>query len=169
MRILTYKRTHTGDPDSSGRFGINDCMGRVRSWDFDAVIGIGGISLEPRSYGIDGRITWVGRYPSWNPHPLGYGQIVTFESFVLLEQAGPMLVSLAPNLARRMYEKRARFLLNDYSQQEQTEAESLLSLLLCERDSPATIVPPSTQCRSLKEKASISKSTLNERCKPCRT
>ncbi len=29
LRILTYKRTHIGDPDSIGQFGINDCMGRV--------------------------------------------------------------------------------------------------------------------------------------------
>jgi hypothetical protein len=26
MRILTYKRTHTGDPDAQGRFGFHDCM-----------------------------------------------------------------------------------------------------------------------------------------------
>ena len=35
MRILTYKRTHTGDPDPSGRFGIYDCMGHVRDYDCD--------------------------------------------------------------------------------------------------------------------------------------
>jgi hypothetical protein len=39
MRILTYKRTHVGDPDQDGRFGIYDCMGRVRNYPFDAVIG----------------------------------------------------------------------------------------------------------------------------------
>jgi hypothetical protein len=38
MRTLIYKRTHTGDPDASGCFGIFDCMGRVRALDFDAVI-----------------------------------------------------------------------------------------------------------------------------------
>ncbi len=43
MRILTYKRTHTGDPEANGVIGINDCMGRVRSLAYDAVIGIGGI------------------------------------------------------------------------------------------------------------------------------
>jgi len=43
MRILIYKRTHTGDPDLKGRFGIHDCMGRVRDYDYDAVIGVGGI------------------------------------------------------------------------------------------------------------------------------
>jgi hypothetical protein len=31
MRTLIYKRTHTGDPDANGCFGIYDCMGRVRA------------------------------------------------------------------------------------------------------------------------------------------
>ncbi len=64
MRILTYKRTHTGDPNASGLFGVSDCMGRVRDLNYDAVIGIGGIGAEPRSYRIDGKITWVGVSPN---------------------------------------------------------------------------------------------------------
>lgn len=40
MKILTYKRTHTGDPDNSGHFGISDCMGVVRSYEYDAVLGL---------------------------------------------------------------------------------------------------------------------------------
>ena len=43
MRTLIYKRTHLGDPDLFGTFGINDCMGEVRARQFDAVIGVGGI------------------------------------------------------------------------------------------------------------------------------
>ena len=31
MRILTCKQTHTGDPDRFGRFGVSDCIGRVRN------------------------------------------------------------------------------------------------------------------------------------------
>lgn len=60
MRTLIYKRTHTGDPDASGCFGICDCMGRVRAMDFDAVIGIGGIGSEAKGAGIAGKITWIG-------------------------------------------------------------------------------------------------------------
>jgi len=52
MRTLIYKRTHTGDPDANGCFGIYDCMGRVRALDFDAVIGIGGIGSEAQWAGI---------------------------------------------------------------------------------------------------------------------
>lgn len=51
MRILIYKRTHVGDPDDSGRFGLYNCMGRVRGYDFDAVIGVGGIGNEEREAG----------------------------------------------------------------------------------------------------------------------
>ena len=49
MRVLVYKRTHNGDPDTSGCFGVYDCMGAVRDWEFDAVIGVGGIGPEARA------------------------------------------------------------------------------------------------------------------------
>lgn len=133
MQILTYKRTHTGDPDASGQFGINDCMGRVRNWRFDAVIGVGGTSAEPTACGIAGRITWVGLNPTWKPHPDGLGQIVTFESFSLLDDKGPLLQDLAPLLARRMYVRKARVLLGSYSKSEKAEAVGLIRTLLGER------------------------------------
>jgi hypothetical protein len=50
MRTLIYKRTHHGDPDPAGRFGIHDCMGRVRTWSLEAVIGVGGIGADPESW-----------------------------------------------------------------------------------------------------------------------
>ena len=71
MRILTYKRTHVGDPDEHGRVGIYGCMGRVRNYGFDAVIGIGGIEREPKSFGIDRKINWVGINPKRRPSPGG--------------------------------------------------------------------------------------------------
>lgn len=37
MRTLIYKRTHVGDPDPGGRFGIHDCMGQVRNRDFEVL------------------------------------------------------------------------------------------------------------------------------------
>jgi hypothetical protein len=64
MRTLIYKRTHNGDPDpETGTFGNADCMGRVRGWNFDAVIGVGGIGREPELEGIAGKVTWVGIGP----------------------------------------------------------------------------------------------------------
>ncbi|WP_157699314.1 hypothetical protein [Pseudomonas sp. M30-35] len=150
MQILTYKRTHTGDPDSSGRFGINDCMGRIRNWNFDAVIGVGGYGSEPRSYGIEGRINWVGLNPTRTPHPQGYGQIVTFESFALFEEKGPLLSELAPLIARRMYEKRARVLFKSYSSMEKAEAEVLLLSLLGNSQSITPTVKARRKCHKLR-------------------
>ena len=59
-RVLIYKRTHTGDPNTDGVFGCSDCVGRVREYGFDAVIGIGGISVMPQLQGIGGKVNWIG-------------------------------------------------------------------------------------------------------------
>jgi hypothetical protein len=126
MRILTYKRTHVGDPDAAGRFGVDDRMGRVRILSFDAVIGVGGVGREARSFGIDGKINWVGIGPTKRPQSDRRGDVVTFREFWLLEETGPALEELAPRLARRIYGTRVRFLLTGYSAEEQAEAESIL-------------------------------------------
>jgi hypothetical protein len=125
MRILTYKRTHTGDPDANGVFGINDCMGRVRSFAYDAVIGIGGIGAEPRGIEINGKITWVGVYPTKSLDEW-IAPKVTFQRFILFDANGPQLHSLAPSLAKRMYQGKARYLLSGYSDSEQAEAEQVV-------------------------------------------
>lgn len=111
-RTLIYKRTHVGDPDAFGRFGIHGCMGRVRAWPFEAVIGIGGLGDEPTSHGIDRRVTWVGIGPRHSVAHDTRGPLVTFDHFVLLDQKGPLLHELAPRLAKRMYGGRVRALLN---------------------------------------------------------
>ena len=97
-RVLIYKRTHTGDPTPEGIFGLSDCMGRVRAREYDAVIGVGGLSSKPKSFGIDGRVTWVGVGPHRSAStPVGHrGPIVEFDEFVLFEESGPQLESIAP-------------------------------------------------------------------------
>jgi hypothetical protein len=138
MRILTYKRTHTGDPDRSGRFGINDCMGRVRDFYFDAVIGVGGIGAEPMSLEIAQKLTWIGVGPRRSSDNEGRrGDIVTFDRFLLMDAEGPELRSVAPNLARRMYHGRSRFVLDSYS-----DAEHLEALALLEWTSKVTVTFP---------------------------
>jgi len=127
MRILIYKRTHLGDPDEGGRFGIYNCMGRIRNYDFEAVIGVGGIGQEPKSFGIDRKINWVGVGAKKLLSSSGNGVVVTFKKkFLRLEEDGPLLESMAPSLARRMYEIGARILLNDYSDLERNEANAIL-------------------------------------------
>ncbi len=63
MRVLVYKRTHNGDPDASGCFGANNCMGAVRDREYDAVVGVGGIGPEAVLNGIDGQVNWIGIGP----------------------------------------------------------------------------------------------------------
>ena len=128
MRTLIYKRTHTGDPDRNGWFGVYDCMGHVRTWEFDAVIGVGGIGSEPTSHGIDGRVTWIGIGPHKISAEGGRGPLVTFDHFVLFDAAGPSFVRLAPLLARRIYERNVRVLLHGLTEGEQREVTRLLRL-----------------------------------------
>lgn len=129
MKILIYKRTHTGDPDKNGCFGIYDCMGRIRDYNYDAVIGVGGTGREPVSYGIDKKINWVGITPAKkasNTSPVH----VKFDTFLLFEHEGPLLEAMAPHLAHRLYDGKARFLLTGYSKSEQKEAEAILEWAL---------------------------------------
>jgi hypothetical protein len=121
MRIMTYKRTHIGDPDPSGRFGISNCMGRVRSYDYDAVVGVGGIGAEPVNCGIARKVNWVGVGPQ-----RGANGVVSFEHFGLFEGRGPLFAELAPSLARRMYGKNVRFLIDSYTSTQRQEVESIL-------------------------------------------
>ncbi len=126
MRILTYKRTHIGDPNPEGTFGINNCMGRIRDYEYDAVIGVGGIGAEPKSYGIDGKITWVGIHPTKSKGINKNGVEVKFKHFILLEEYGPLLIKHAPLLAKRLYGGGARVLVSGYSPEEYSEAIEIL-------------------------------------------
>ena len=132
MRTLVYKRTHTGDPDSGGRFGIHGCMGRVRAWDYDAVIGVGGLGPEPTSHGIDGRVTWIGIGPRKATGKDPRGPLVTFDHFVLYDAHGPLLHEHAPRLAKHMYEGRVRVLINPSPE----EAKEIARLLRRARKAP---------------------------------
>jgi hypothetical protein len=61
-------------------------MGRVRAWDFDAVIGVGGIGSESSSHGLDGKLNWIGIGPRKYQAQRGRGPIVSFDRFVLFEK-----------------------------------------------------------------------------------
>lgn len=126
MQTLVYKRTHNGDPDpATGVFGNNDCMGSVRAWPFDAVVGVGGISAEPQSEGIAGKLTWIGIGPHRTGDPLR--PLVAFEHFLYYGQHGPLLRSVAPTLARRIYGRNVRALLHSFSDEEALEVERILA------------------------------------------
>jgi hypothetical protein len=106
MRTLIYKRVHTGDPDpETGVFGNHDCMGSVRERQFDAVIGIGGIGQEPRSYGIDGKLNWIGIGPIYDGRARR-GPRLRFRHFKDFKQGGPPIREKFPALAARMYDNK---------------------------------------------------------------
>jgi hypothetical protein len=128
MRTLVYKRTHPGDPNSRGHFGNEDCMGRVRSWDFDAVIGVGGLGAESSSHDLDYKINWMGIGPRKRPRPRGRGPVVAFDHFILFEEEGPDFATLAPRLARRLFEDNVRVLLHDVNAHEKKEIRRILRL-----------------------------------------
>lgn len=135
MRILTYKRTHVGDPDLNGRFGVNTCMGKIRDYAYDAVIGVGGTGVEPKSHGIDGRINWVGIGPTRRAAPTKRAREVTFDYFLYLEEEGPLLSDMAPSLAKRLYNTGARFILKGYNTAELEEAHHILEWSKTQRSS----------------------------------
>lgn len=138
MRTLIYKRTHKGDPDETGCFGIRDCMGQVRNIDFDAVIGVGGIGSEARSAGISGKINWIGLKAHKEPIVGGRGPLVGFEHFLLFDDKGQDFRTIAPNLSQHIYSRNVRFLVN-FNNQEQLEIDRLLEMA---EAAPPSTVPP---------------------------
>lgn len=71
MKILIYKRTHVGDPNTKREFGNENCMGRVRNFPFDLVIGVGGVGGQPIQQRLARKINWVGRKPKRSANPSG--------------------------------------------------------------------------------------------------
>lgn len=127
VRTLVYKRTHNGDPDAEGRFGIHDCMGQVRGYGYEAVIGVGGIGEEPEGWGIAGKVNWIGI----GPHKAEVGKrgpLVTFDHFLQFGVDAPGFLDLAPKLADRMYANNVRLVMNDVSREEQKEIDAMLAL-----------------------------------------
>lgn len=129
MRILTYKRTHTGDPGENGIFGERDCMGFIRNWNYDAVVGIGVLNPWAGDEGISGKVTWVGVGPVRIKNE-GRGDTIKFEQFVLLDEKGPDFAKLAPNLAERFYKRNARTILHSYSKVEKDEVIRLIKSIM---------------------------------------
>lgn len=119
MRALIYRRTHEGDPDqTTGVFGNHDCMGRVRAWNFTAVVGIGGIRPWPEYKHIARKLTWIGIGPRKTGDP--QRPKVTFKHFkYFYGEDQELLKEIAPMLARHMYEEskcaRAPFLVFESS------------------------------------------------------
>lgn len=133
MATLIYKRTHSGDPDSAtGVFGCANCMGCVRGWTYDAVIGVGGIGKEPQDNRIAGLLTWIGI----GAHRSGdlRRPLVTFDHFLYYGENGEPLHKVAPHLATRIYGNNVRMIkdasLND------AERRDVVAILRRARNAP---------------------------------
>ena len=137
MRILVYKRTHNGDPDHNGCFGIHDCMGAVRNRNFDAVIGVGGIGPEAQANRVAGKVNWIGIGPHKTFIPGKRGPEVTFDQFYDFGTDGLDFRRLAPTLAERMYTLNIRHVMDDLSEEEYGEVIEILKM--------AEEIPPSTR------------------------
>jgi hypothetical protein len=135
MRVLIYKRTHQGDPDSSGWFGQGGCMGRVRCWNFDAVIGVGGMGSEPVKNGIAYKLNWIGIGAHKENHQKNGGPVVTFKHFCLFENTGKELSIIAQYLAERLYSKNPpRLFFSDNSTLNTREKDEIERILKMARD-----------------------------------
>ncbi len=123
-RVLVYKRTHAGDPNARGEFGCSDCMGPVRSWNFDAVIGVGGIGRDAIVGGVAGMVNWIGIDPHKTTgayeHP-----ILTFDHFLDLHDEKLDFREVAPLIAERIYSKNIRATMT-FTPAERKEIEKLL-------------------------------------------
>ena len=135
MRTLIYKRTHTGDPDPvTGVFGNHHCMGQVRGWSFDAVIGVGGIGTYAQAEGIAGLLTWIGI----GAHKTGdlRRPLVTFDHFWYRGELGPPLNEIAPSLAKHIYGKNVRVIMS--SSLSATESAEVARILAVARKAPCS-------------------------------
>jgi len=132
---LVYKRTHNGDPDPQGRFGAYDCMGSVRAWAYDAVIGVGGIGAEPRRHNIAKKVNWIG-IGAHRTHAGNRGPVVTFDHFRWFGKDGPWLAQVAPVLAEHIYGRNGRSLIR-FTPREASEVRSILMLANDAPPSPA--------------------------------
>lgn len=138
MRVFIYKRTHQGDPNSLGHFGVEDCMGRLRSCAFDAVIGIGGICAWAESEGISLRVNWIGIGPKRIPQVGQRGPLILFDHFTIFEEKGQELSEIAPLLADRLLHPKApRFIFSTgLSAPEQSEVRRILKAA---KDAPPSL------------------------------
>jgi hypothetical protein len=126
MVTLVYKMTHKGDPNPNlGCWGVNDCMGQVRGYDFDAVIGIGGRSWWTNQTNRAGEIVWIGLGPQQKS--VGKrGPEIRFAHFQYFGEGELILKEIAPKLDKSMHKQRYR--LHGFSQTEQQEIDGILEL-----------------------------------------
>lgn len=106
LNVLLYRQKTTKDPCACGIFGIakKDCMGQQRDWNYNAIIGIGGVSAKAVNANIDRKLTWVGINAHKKPVPDKRGRLVTFDHICVMKGFGPKLCYFARGLYDYMFE-----------------------------------------------------------------
>lgn len=136
MATLVYKMTHSGDPDSNlGCWGVSDCMGQVRGYGFDAIIGIGGRSWWSSEISREGELIWIGV----DPQEVASGKRgpkLAFVHFRYFQGGEKMLSEIAPMLDRAM--RNCRFMLYGFSPAQEREIKAILKL--AKRAKPSAIL-----------------------------
>lgn len=158
MRTLIYKRTHCGDPDPrTGVFGNNNCMGKVRTWAFDAVIGIGGVSNEPRRKGIAGKLTWIGIGPQKSyDKPNSRSPQVRFRHFKYFGKDGPLLKGAYQYLYEHMYETHRRFSMHSPSSDGGTGLDrDIADILHLASNALSSVDPTKLERRQVRNKCKV--------------
>jgi hypothetical protein len=126
MATLVYKMTHKGDPDSNlGFWGVEDCMGQVRGYEFDAVIGIGGRSWWTNQTSRTGEIVWIGLGPEIVAQGKR-GPVLRFAHFRYFQEGELMLRKIAPNLVKAT--QNCRFRLYGFTQIQEQEIAKICKL-----------------------------------------
>ncbi|MCA9074107.1 MAG: hypothetical protein KDA93_03670 [Planctomycetaceae bacterium] len=113
-------------------------MGKIRDREFDAVIGVGGISHKPRMIGIDGKVNWIGIGPRKTVEYCKQGYDATIVRFEYFQDFGmfndvkmPAFRKQAPRLSRRMYVGNVRHCIVDETHRaEFREVVKLLKLVV---------------------------------------
>ncbi len=125
-KIFVYVMTHLGDPNKHGCWGCCNCMGKKRSYNYEAVIGVGGVGATADEFA--GQLKWIGIGPDKRPVASERPK-VTFDHFLDFDTEDPDIPDIrevAPMLAARI-KKAPRGFMNLTSGQ-QAEAEKLLEL-----------------------------------------
>jgi hypothetical protein len=127
MVTLVYKMTHVGDPHPRlGCWGVYNCMGKIRCYEFDAVIGIGGRSWRKNQTNRAGEIIWIGRGAHRTRGSDKHSPEVRFERFRYFEDGAKKLGEVAPQLAEAM--RNRRFMIHEFGEEEKIEIEKILRL-----------------------------------------
>lgn len=111
---LIYKMTHLGDPSPDGIWGHSGkkgCMGQVRSWSYDAVIGVGGKTAKDKddnSHVISFKIIWIGINPEKNIGSQPPRILVTFKHWRYFKGQHPDIKKECPKLYKYMFEGKIR-------------------------------------------------------------